>query len=97
MSRAFVKDDAEIPEPRRSFALPAPDAPGYEEAAARVLLEAARVGETAAAEHATGLRWGDRALRPHVERMLRQEQARPEADQDHRLIQVARRFLRADA
>ncbi len=96
MSRAFVKDDAEVPEPRRSYALPPPDAPGYEEAAARVLLEAARIGETAAAEQATGLRWGDRALRPHVERALREEEQRPEAEQDRRLIQVARRFLRTE-
>ncbi len=96
MSRAFVKDDAEAPEPRRSYALPPPDAPGYEAAAARVLLEAARIGETAAAEQATGLRWGDHGLRPHVERMLREEEARPEEERDRRLIQVARRFLRAD-
>ncbi len=96
MSRAFVKDDAETPEPRRSYALPAPDAPGYEEAAARVLLEAARLGETAAAEKATGLRWGDAALRPHVERVLRAEESRPEEERDHRLVQVARRFLRSD-
>ena len=95
MSRAFVKDDAEAPEPQRSYALPPPEAPGYEQAAARVLLEAARLGETAAAEKATGLRWGDPALRPHVERVLQEETSRPEPDRDHRLIQVARRLLRA--
>lgn len=96
MSRAFVNDDAEVPEPRRSYALPLPDDPGYEAAVADTLLEAARVGETAAAEEATGFRWGDRGLRPHVERVLRAEESRPEDERDRRLVQLARRFLRSD-
>ena len=95
MSRAFVKDDAEMPEPKRSYALPPTDDPGYEEAVASTLLEAARVGETGAAEAATGYRWGDAALRPHVERVLRREESLPDEEQDRRLAQLARRFLRA--
>ena len=95
MSQAFVNDDAEVPEPRRSYALPPPDAPEYEAAVAATLLEAARAGETAAAEQATGYRWGDPGLHPHVRRILEAEEARAEAEQDRRLVQLARRFLRA--
>ncbi len=95
MSRAFVKDDAEVPQPRRSYALPPPNSPGYEAAVASTLLEAARAGETSAAEQATGYRWGDPSLRPHVRQILEAEQSRPEEEQDRRLIQLARRFLRA--
>ncbi len=95
MSRAFVKDDAEVPQPRRSYALPPPDDPDYEAAVAATLLEAAGAGETAAAEEATGYRWGDTGLRPHVQRILDAEATRPEEEQDRRLLQLARRFLRA--
>lgn len=95
MSRAFVKDDAETPEPRRSYALPTPDAPDYEAAVSTTLLEAARAGETAAAEQATGYRWGDPGLHGHVRRILEAEESRAEEEQDRRLIQLARRFLRA--
>lgn len=94
MSRAFVKEDDYVP-PRR-FTLPEQDDPGYEAAAARALLEGAREGVTSDAEAATGYRWGDPDLRPHVRRLLDEEEARPEPVQDRRLIQVARRFLRAD-
>lgn len=59
------------------------------------MLEAARDGETKAAEDATGYRWGAAELRPHVERMLEQEEERSFQEQDHRLITVAKRFLRA--
>lgn len=90
MSRAFVDDDRDDPVPRRHYALPHRDDPGFDEAAARVLLEAARVGETASAEVATGYYWGERALRPHVERIL-DEASR---SGDDRLEQLARRFLR---
>ena len=92
MSRAFVNEDAA--EPPRRFALPPVDDPGYDAAAAFALLEAARDGETKRAEEATGYRWGAERLRPHVERMLAQEEERPLMDQDTRLITVARRFLR---
>lgn len=93
MSRAFVNEDA--PEPQRRFALPPVDDPGYDAAAAFAMLEAAREGDTKSAEDATGYRWGAAQLRPHVERLLEKERGLPLADQDSRLITVARRFLRA--
>ncbi len=96
MSRAFVKDEAEPYVPPRRFALPDQDDPAYDAAAALALVEAARDGVTAEAEAATGFRWGDPDLRPHVERLLEREESRPEEERDRRFIQVARRFLRAD-
>ncbi|MEP6990940.1 MAG: hypothetical protein ABJA80_08435 [bacterium] len=89
MSRAFLRDDAEGEMPRRHYDLPERDDPGYERAAARALLEAARVNETQLAERATGFYWGEPVLRPYVEAM------RDEAERtgDDRLEQVARRFL----
>lgn len=89
MSRAFVNEDAGAGGPRRDYHLPDRDDPEYDAVAARVLLEAARAGETAAAEEATGYRWGEPALVPHVRRLLE----RAEADGDDRLEQLARRFL----
>lgn len=96
MSRAFVKDEAEpyVPPPR--FVLPDQDDPAYPAAAALALVEGARDGMTADAEAATGYRWGDRELRPHVQRLLEREESRPEDERDRRFVQVARRFLRAD-
>ncbi|MHB1222686.1 MAG: hypothetical protein ACYC2G_01365 [Gemmatimonadaceae bacterium] len=90
MSRAFLRDDAEGEMPRRHYDLPERDDPGYELAAARALLEAARVNETQLAERATGFYWGEPRLRPHVERIL----VDAERSRDERLEQVARRFLR---
>jgi hypothetical protein len=90
MSRAFLRDDAEGEMPRRNYALPPKDDPGYDRAAARALLEAARVSETQLAERATGYYWGEPRLRPFVEEVL----AEAEKAQDDRLEQVARRFLR---
>ncbi len=90
MSRAFLRDDAEGEMPRRNYALPERDDPGYERAAAQALLEAARVNETQLAERATGFYWGEPRLRSYVEEML----AEAERVQDERLEQVARRFLR---
>ncbi len=89
MSRAFVNEDAGGG-PRKDFHLPTRDDPSYDAAAAVVLLEAARGGDTASAEDATGYRWGDAALAEHVRRIER------EADRvgDERLAQLARRFLR---
>jgi hypothetical protein len=92
MSRAFVKEDDYVP-PRR-FTLPEQDDPAYDAAAAAALIEAARDGVTSDAEAATGYRWGDAALQPYVRLMLEQEESRPEPEQDRRLMQVARRFLR---
>lgn len=90
MSRAFVNEDAGSSGPRRDFHLPPRDDPDFDAAAARALLEAARIGETLAAEEATGYRWGDAQLAPHVEEVMREA----ETAGDDRLAQLARRFLR---
>ena len=90
MSRAFVREDAGDDRPKRSYSLPPRDDPGYDSAAARALLEGARIGDTFAAEEATGYRWGEPALRPHVEQIL----IRARESSDERLEQVAERFLR---
>lgn len=90
MSRAFTKEDSgDQGVPRRNYGLPPRDAPDFDRAAAAALLEAARAGETASAELATGYYWGEPRLRPHVERIL--EWAR--AAGDERLEQLAERFL----
>jgi hypothetical protein len=91
MSRAFVNEDAASwGDPGRRFLLPPRDDPGYDEAAARVLLEAAREGDTGSAEAATGYYWGDAKLHPYVRLIL--ERAQEEGDE--RLEQLAKRFLR---
>jgi hypothetical protein len=90
MSRAFVNEDAGGGGPRRDYHLPERDDPEYDAAAARVLLEAARAGETASAEDATGYRWGEPRLAGHVRRIL----SEAERENDDRLEQLARRFLR---
>lgn len=91
MSRAFVRDDAGDHVPPGRFGLPPEDDPGFDAAAARALLEAARDGNTESAEVATGYRWGEPRLQKHVERLL--EEAEAELDPDRRYIRVARRFL----
>jgi hypothetical protein len=90
MSQAFLRDDAEGEMPRRDYNLPARDDPGFDRAAARALLEAARVSETQLAERATGYLWGEPRLRPYVEAAL----AEAEQAGDERLETVARRYLR---
>jgi len=90
VSRAFLRDDAEGEMPRRNYDLPERDDPDFDRAAARALLEAARVNETQLAERATGYYWGEPRLKPFVEEML----AEAERASDDRLEQVARRFLR---
>ena len=90
MSRAFVKEDAGWGDPGKRYSLPARDDPGYDEAAAEALLEAARSGDTGSAESATGNYWGEIKLRPYVEKI----RARAERDRDERLTQLAERFLR---
>lgn len=90
MSQAFLRDDAEGEMPRRNYNLPERDDPEFERAAARALLEAARVNETQLAERATGYYWGEPRLRPFVEEVL----AEAELSNDERLEQLARRFLR---
>lgn len=89
MSRAFVNEDAGGALPRRDYGLPPRDDPGFDAAAAAALLEAARVGETASAEEATGYYWGEPRLRDHVRRLLEGAIAAG----DDRLEQLARRFL----
>jgi len=84
-----VKEDSGEPGPRRNYGLPPRDDPGFDAAAAEALLEAARAGETASAEQATGYYWGEPKLRSHVKRIL--EGAR--AAGDERLEQLAKRFL----
>lgn len=90
MSRAFLRDDAEGEMPRRNYGLPPRDDPDFDRAAARALLEAARVNETQLAERATGLLWGEPRLRTYVEEIL----AEAVRANDDRLEQVARRYLR---
>lgn len=89
MSRAFVNEDAGGG-PRRDFHLPERDDPDFDRVAARVLLEAARNGETEAAEEATGYRWGEPRLAVYVRELLREA----ERAGDDRLEQLARRYLK---
>ena len=91
MSRAFVDDDRDdAGRPRREFDLPPREDPGFDAAAARALLEAAREGVTGDAEQATGYYWGDATLRTYVEAI--RKQAAKEGDE--RLEQLATRFLK---
>jgi hypothetical protein len=90
MSRAFINEDSGSRPTGRRFALPSPDDAGFDAAAARVILEAARDGDTGSAEEATGYYWGEPRLRPHVKRIL----AAARADRDDRLVQLAERWLR---
>ena len=93
MSRAFVREDAGEHVPPGRFGLPSRSDPGFDAAAARALLEAARDVNTASAEVATGYRWGEPRLHRHVKRLLEEAESLPEEDQDRRYIRVARRFL----
>jgi hypothetical protein len=90
MSRAFVNEDAGSGNPLKRYILPPRDDPSFDAAAANLLLEAAREGDTASAEQATGYYWGEPKLREHVRRIL----GRAEKSGDDRLEQLARRFLR---
>ncbi len=88
MSRAFVNEDAGGPEPR--YRLPSRDDPTYDEAAAWALIEGAHAGDSYSAELATGYRWGEPKLRPHVAKIL----AGAIAERNERLQQLAERFMR---
>ena len=88
MSRAFMNEDAEGPQ--RRYSLPKRDDPGYDAAAAWALIEGANAGDSHSAEEATGYRWGEPKLRPYVERIL----ATARAEQNERVEQLAKRFLR---
>lgn len=90
MSRAFVNEDAGA-SPDPTYELPDPASDYYAEAAAWALLQGADQGDSVGAERATGHRWGDPALVPHVRAILE----RAEAEDNGRLRQLARRFLRA--
>ena len=90
MSRAFVNEDSGGPDPRHRFPLPPRDDPGFDDAAARALIQGAHEGDSAAAEEATGYRFGEPALVPYVRGIL--ERARQ--DGNDRLEQLAERFLR---
>jgi hypothetical protein len=91
MSRAFVKEDANSwGDPGKRYSLPPRTDPGFDEAAAEALLEAARAGDTGSAESATGYYWGEKRLGPFVERI----RIRAAAAGDERLAELAERFLR---
>ncbi|MBM4195164.1 MAG: hypothetical protein FJ202_12415 [Gemmatimonadetes bacterium] len=91
MSRAFVNEDAGGNDRAKRYAhLPPPDDAGFAAAAARMILEAARAGETGAGEEATGFYWGDARLNEHVRAIL----AQARASGDDRLEQLAERWLR---
>jgi hypothetical protein len=95
MSSAFVNEDRDDDIPRIHFALPHFNDPTYPRAAAYALVQAACDGHTTDAEEATGYRFGEPLLHRHVRALLEQEEARPEGEQDRRLITIAKRFLRA--
>jgi hypothetical protein len=95
MSRAFVKEDDRDDTPQLSFALPRRGHPSFPAAAAMALLDAAYAGQTSAGEDATGHEWGDPALADEVRRIIGEEEAKPELEQDRRLIRLARRYLDA--
>ena len=90
MSRAFVNEDSGSRPSSRRFVLPPRTDPAFDAAAARAILEAAREGDTGAAEDATGYYWGEPRLRAHVERIL----VAARAEHDERLVQLAERWLR---
>lgn len=89
MSRAFVKEDAN-PDPEPRYGLPDPDSPYFNKAAARALIQGANQGNSRSAERATGYRWGEPELVPHVRKIL--EEARRQGDE--RRVQLAERYLR---
>lgn len=92
MSRAFVNKDAGgAPEPR--YDLPDRASDYYDEAAAWALIQGADAGNTRSAELATGYRWGEPDVVPHVEAIL----VRAEPEDHLRMAQFARRYLRQAA
>ena len=90
MSRAFVNEDAGG-DPGPAFSLPERDSPYFDEAAAWALIVGADQGDSVSAELATGYRWGEARLIPHVEGIL---EAAESQGQD-RVVQLARRFLKS--
>lgn len=90
MTRAFVSEDNDGPDPRARYPLPPPDDPGFAEAAARALIRGANEGDSIGAEEATGFQFGDPRLVGWVTLIL----DRARADGDDRTEQLAERFLR---
>ncbi len=88
-----MNEDAGPPERRPTYDLPPRGAPEFDRAAARTLLEGARVGDTVGAEAVTEIGWGDPRLVPHVQHWLTVARR----DKDERLEQLAERYLRAAA
>lgn len=76
-----------------SFSLPDVNSPYYDEAAAWALIQGADQGDSVGAERATGCRWGEPRLLPHIEKIL----ADAEEEGQDRVAQLARRFIRASA
>jgi hypothetical protein len=93
MSRAFVREDTGDNTPKLKFSLPSRRHAAFPTAAAIALLEAAYAGQTSAGEAATGHPWGDPALADEVRAILKEEEQKPELEQDRRLIRVAQRYL----
>ncbi len=85
-----MNEDQGGPEPRHRFPLPPVDDPSYDAAAARALIQGAHEGDSASAEEATGYRFGEPSLVPHVRVIL----ARAREEKNDRLEQLAERFLR---
>ena len=90
MSRAFVNEDTHWGDPGRRFDLPDRDDPGFDQAAAEAMLEAARDDDTGSAEMATGYYWGEPKLKPYVKQILE----RVRSENDERMVQLAERFLK---
>ena len=90
MSRAFVNEDAGGDDQPR-FSLPDPDSPYFDEAAAWALIQGADQGDSVSAEVATGCRWGEARLVPHIKGILKDA----EREGQERVAQLARRFLTA--
>ena len=89
MSRAFVREDQEDRPP--DYRLPDPGSGYYDEACAWALITGADEGDTRSAEFATGCRWGEPRLVPHIRAILETAEARDQT----RVAQLCRRFLRA--
>ena len=70
--------------------LPKRDDPSFDEAAAWALIEGANEGNSRSAELATGYKWGEPKLVPHVENIL----ARTREEHDDRMEELAQRFLK---
>ena len=89
MSRAFVREDREDRPP--DYRLPDPASDYYDEACAWALITGADEGDTRSAEFATGCRWGEPRLVPHIRAILETAEIREQT----RVAQLCRRFLRA--